>query len=299
MVIVPVTAPAPVPVISAFDFMTIDAARRRVYAAHGGSKALLIVDADTGAIVGQVKVGPMAGVAVDDATGHVYTGNGDDNSVSEVDPQTLKVLRTLDLPGPADAVMYDAQRKRIYADEDNGTRMWVIDASTFKLVTTIALPGHKPEYLAIDPVTHDVYQNIDDAGEFVVIDPNSLAIKKTVPTPGITHDHPLQYDAAYKEIVTGGGGTLAAYDREGKELGHVTIPVVDQCDLDQGTHLIACAGGGFITVLRTKPGAAPELVAQLAVNRACHTLSIDSKTHDIWAVWPTPNGDFVQRFAVK
>jgi hypothetical protein len=299
MVIVPIAAPAPVPVISGFDFMTVDAARRRVYAAHSGSKALLIVDADTGAILGQVKVGPMAGVAVDPASGHVFTGDGDSSSVSEVDPQTLKVVRSLDLPGAVDAVMYDTARKRIYADEDNGTRMWVIDAATMKLITTITLPGHKPEYLAVDPETHDVYQNIDDAGEFVIIDANALTVRKTIPTPGITHDHPLQYDATYKEIITGGGGTLAAYDRDGKELGHATIPVVDQCDLDQSTHLIACAGGGYITVLRTRQGAAPELVAQLAVEKTVHTLAIDGKTHDIWAVWPTANGDFVQRFRVQ
>ena len=42
--------PQPVPVFSGFDYVTIDAQRRRVYAAHGGSKALLIVDADSGKV---------------------------------------------------------------------------------------------------------------------------------------------------------------------------------------------------------------------------------------------------------
>ena len=63
--------PQPVPVFSGFDYVTIDAQRRRVYAAHGGSKALLIADADSGKVLGQVRVGPMAGSAIDPATGHV------------------------------------------------------------------------------------------------------------------------------------------------------------------------------------------------------------------------------------
>ena len=101
-----ITAAAPpqqVPVFGGFDYVTVDAVHRRVYAAHGGSQALLIVDADTGKM-SQVRVGPMHGVAFDPASGHVFTGNGDDKSISEVDPETKKVLRSVDLPGLIDAI---------------------------------------------------------------------------------------------------------------------------------------------------------------------------------------------------
>lgn len=299
MPLVPLAPPVPVPVFSGFDYVTVDSVHRRVYAAHTGSRALLIVDADTGAVVGQVRVGPMHGVAYDSQSGHVFTGNGTDDSVSEIDPQTLKVLRSADVPGAIDAIAYDDVRKRIYADEGDGTRLFVIDATTMKLVTTIPLPGHKPEYLAVDPQTHEVYQNIDDLGEIAVIDPDALRVKRTFPTPGIVHNHPLQYDAQYGEIITGGGGVLAAYTRDGKELGRTTIPPVDQCDLDRTTHVMACAGGGSITVIRARPNLGPEVIAQLAVARGMHTLAIDPKTDDVWGVWASPQGDFVQRFGYQ
>jgi hypothetical protein len=297
--LVPVAPPVSVPIVSGFDYVTIDAVRRRVYAAHTGSRALAIVDADSGAVVGQVRVGPMHGVAVDPATGNVFTGNGEARSVSEVDPVARKVLRSVDVPGAVDAVVYDAANKRIYADEDGGPHVFVIDATKMQLVRTLTMPGNDLEYLAVDPQTHDVYQNLEDKGAFAIIDAHTLSVRKIVPTPGVTRNHPLQYDAAYGEILTGGGGTLAAFDRNGKELGSATLASADQCDLDQSSHVMACAGGGLITVFRARPNAAPEQIGQLAVARGVHTTAIDAKTGEIWSVWGSPQGDFVQRFALR
>src|SRR5581483_2269498 len=97
MPLVPVTPPQPVAVFGGFDYVTVDVVRRRVYAAHTGSRALLIVDADSGKVLGQVRVGPLHGVAVDPATGHVFTGDGDARTVSEIDPVTQKVLHSNDV----------------------------------------------------------------------------------------------------------------------------------------------------------------------------------------------------------
>ncbi len=157
MPIVPVTAPQAVTPGGGFDYVTVDAQRQRVYAAHGGGGGLLIADASTGSVLGIVKVGPMAGVAVDPATGHVFTGNSRGRSVSEVDPASQNILRTVAVDGPVDAIAYDPALKRIYADEDNGTRIFVIDATGFTQIATVTLPGHKPEYVQVDPQTHEVY----------------------------------------------------------------------------------------------------------------------------------------------
>ena len=99
--------PVQVPTAGGFDYVNVDAARRRVYAAHGGAQSLLVVDADTGAVLEQITVGPMAGSAVDPSTGHVYTGNGRGNSLSEIDPVAGIVLRTVAVQGPVDAIAFD------------------------------------------------------------------------------------------------------------------------------------------------------------------------------------------------
>ena len=297
--------PQSVPVFSGFDYVTVDAARHRVYAAHGGSRALLIVDADSGNVLGQVRVGPMHGVAVDPVSGHVFTGDGDAKTVSEVDPVTLKVLRTVDVDGTVDAIAYDPGNGHIYADEDDGTRIFVVDAHTFKTVGTVALPGHKPEYLAVDPETHVVYQNISDLNEFVLVDGASLKVTQTVPTPELQANHPLQYDPALHHILVGGtNGALSVYSTSGKLLQKTTMqPHVDQCSLDPNTHELACAGGGLVTVLRDSANAAPVTVGQWTAPRGVHTCGADPRTGQIWIVWSTAEGnapgDFVQALALS
>jgi len=301
MHLVPVTPPAHVQMLSGFDYVTTDAQRRRIYAAHTGSGALLVVNADTGQPIGQVEVGPMHGLVVDEETGHVFTGDGEARTVSEVDPQSMKVLRSADVDGNVDAIAYDAAAHRVYADEDDGTHMFVVDTVAMKEIASIPIPGHKPEYPALDAEHHVLYQNIDNLHEVAVIDTDALKVVRTIPTDAIEHNHPLQYDPAYHVLLVGGkNSTLAAYSPDGKLLGTATIQAtVDQCDLDKSSHTIACAGSGKVTVLRVSPSGALTQVADLAVSQDAHTVAIDPKTGDVWIVWSDDSGDYVQALTLS
>jgi len=304
MSLIPMAPPVPVPLAGGFDYVTVDAVHRRVYAAHTGASSLLIVNADTGAVIRQIAVGPMHGVAYNADGTKVYTGNGDAKSVSESDPETFKISRTVSVAGPVDAIAYDPSNDHIYADEDDGTQVFVIDAKTMKQIGTVKLPGHKPEYLAVDPVTHSLYQNIADLSEIAVVDPATLAVVSTIKTPELTSNHPLQYDTGFQEIVVGGAnGVLSVYDRFGKKKFQTDMPThIDQCDLDSGTHMLACAGGTAISVFEISAATAPKLIATYSGAMHVHTVAIDRRTHDIWAVFVdegSTNSGFVQRFAVE
>lgn len=282
-----------------FDYVTVDAQRRRVYAAHSGNASLLIVNADTGKVLGQVRVGPMAGVAVNPATGNVYTGDGDGKAISEVDPVWMRVVHRVSVDGPVDAIAYDPQLHRVYGDEDDGTRIFVIDTKTFKQIATVALPGHKPEYLVIDPKTHFVYQNIATNSEIAVIDPTSLKVTRTISTPGIRDNHPLQFDATHRTLIAGGGGHLSVYSLAGKRLGTTAIPRIDQCSLDERRQILACAGGGGISLYSIAATGALKAIASRPINARVYTVGVDMRTGRLWAVWGTPRGDFVQGFTYK
>jgi len=302
MLIAPAAPPQSVPVYGGFDYVTVDTVHRRVYAAHTSSNALLVVDADTGKVIGQVPVGAMHGVAFNPMTGVVYTGNGSDKSVSEVDPKSLRVTRSVDVAGEIDAIAFDPANGHIYADEDNGTRIFVIDAKTMKQIAVITIPGHKPEYLAVDPQTHAVYQNIADSAEITVIDGNSLAVSKHIPTPGMKNSHPLQYDAKLKEIVAiGKNGVMHVYAPDGtKKFAAVAPKGIDQCDLNARTHQLACASDGQITIFALSSNAAPKKLGSIQVAPDVHTVAFDAKTNSVWTVWSSAkgDGDFVQRFTV-
>jgi len=295
----PVAPPAPVPIYSGFDYVKVDAQRRRVYAAHEGSQALLIVNADNGQVLGQVRVGPMHGIAIDPVTGDVFTGDGTDRTVAEVDPVAMKVIKSADVDGSPDAIAYDPVLHRVYADEDDGTHMYVIDTTSMKQVAAIPLPGHKPEYLAIDPSTHKIYQNIDNLNEFVVIDPTSLKVAQSIPTPGIEHNHPLQLDPGLGHLyVSGRGGLMLTYDLSGKLLWTTKYDgYFDQCDLDPARHNLACGGNGGVTIFHDS-GSDVSVLGVQPIAKGVRTVGMDSQTGNFWAVWASPSGDFVQGFKV-
>lgn len=301
MMILPFVPPQPVTTSArhGFDYVTVDAQRRRVYAAHGGNASMLIVNADTGKVLGQVHVGRMAGVAVNPATGHVYTGDGDDKALSEVDPVTMKEVHRVSVDGPVDAIAYDPQLHRIYGDEDDGTRIFVIDSRSFKRIATIALPGHKPEYIVIDPKTHAVYQNIATNSEIAVIDPKSMKVVRTIATPEIKGNHPLQFDEMNRTLIVGGGGHLSVYSLNGKRLGTAAFPRIDQCTLDQRRQVLACAGGGGVWFYSISKGGVPKQIGMRKISRGVHTVGVDEKTSRAWAVWGSPHGDFIQGFIYK
>jgi YVTN family beta-propeller protein len=300
--LVAVTQPVPVDPGGGFDYVTVDSQRDRVYAAHPGGNGLLIADADTGNEIAVVPVGPMHGVAVDPATGHVFTGNGDARSVSEVDPETQQILRTAIVDGPVDAIAYDPDLGRIYADESNGNHVYVIDTKTFRQIASVAVPGHHPEYVQVDPQTHDVYQNIASDDEIAVIDPHTFKVTRIIPTPQLKNDHPLQYDARDHVLFDAGeNNVLAVYARSGKLLYQTALPEhVDQCSWEPSHNWLACAGGG-LTLYSFDGTGAPKLLDDQKIAEGIHTTTIDPRTGTIWVVWGGRNGGaaFIQGFTYQ
>ena len=298
MPIVPALPAHQVQIVSHFDYLSVDAERRRIYAAHTGSHMLLVVNADSGVVLGQVETGGVQGNVVNQATGHVYTGDGESGTVSEVDPVKMTVVNSVDIGHPIDAITYDPATQRIFADEDGGTQVFVVDAQTFKLLPSVPIPGHDLEFLAVDPHRPVLYQNIPDHNEFVTIDTQSLKVTNVIPTPELTKNHPLQFDVAYQEIIVGGkNGVVSAYDPSGKKMGQTSMPAnVDQCMLDQKTHVLGCAGRGKLWTVRIRRNEAPEMLDVVDTGHPVHTVVIDPTTQWLWTVWAGDGGDYVQAY---
>ena len=102
----------------------------------------------------------------------------------------------------------------------------------------------------------------------------------------------------------GANGVLSVYDTAGKKKFETKMPAhIDQCDLDQGTHMLVCAGGTALSLFALSADAAPKLVGTYSGKYHVHTVAFDAKTHDAWAVMEDEGGtnqDYIQRFsAVK
>lgn len=292
--------PHAVPIISRFDYVAVDSPRARVFAAHTGSEALLIVDGKSGDVLGQVDVGPMHGIAIDPADGTVYTGDGSDQTIDKVDPVAMKVTASVGVPGNVDGIAYDAQLHHLYADQDNGSHVYVIDTTSMKLIGTITLPSHDPEQMAIDPATHLLYQNLNDKNSVAAIDPTSFKVIKIIKTPQIVNDHPLLFSPQLDQLVVGGkNGVLSAYTAEGRHLGDGTVqPDIDQCSLGQHGDVAVCAGKGVVTFVKLVRNGAPHVVASIDTKHAVHTVGIDEGRSLAWIVYPSPQGDFIEALRI-
>ena len=294
--------PVRVPVFSGFDYVTIDEVRHRAFAAHTRADRLLIVDTLSGAVAGQVDVGPMHGLAVDPQTGDVFTGNGTDESLSKVDPATMKVVASVSVPGRIDAIAYDPVRGRIYADQSGGGNVYVVDGATMKLVGTIPMPADDLESPVVDPKTGTFYQNLANGGGFAVIDPSSMKVVNVVKTPQLEDNHALVFATGVDQLaVSGVNGLLSAYAPDGTLVGSVAVqPHIDQCSTGSKGLLVACAGRGIVTVVALQGGEAPRVVGRLDTGHpGIHTIGIDESTNDLWVVWSDASGDWVQRLRLQ
>jgi DNA-binding beta-propeller fold protein YncE len=270
--------PQPVPIFSGFDYVTIDEAHHRAFAAHTASKRLLIVDTSSGAVTGQIDVGPMHGSAVDPASGDVFTGNGTDNTLSKVDPVSMKVLASVDVPGAIDAITYDPKSGKVYADQDGGGHVYVIDGASMKVLGTMDMPADDLESPAVDPTTGRFYQNLANGGGFAIVEPGSMTVAKVVKTPELEDNHPLIFSAAANQVIAGGiNGVLSAYTPGGTLVGSVkSQPHIDQCGTGSKGKLMVCAGRGIVTVYALAGGTAPKEVGRLDTGHAgIHTAAID------------------------
>ncbi|HLY03521.1 MAG TPA: hypothetical protein VKR56_13635 [Candidatus Cybelea sp.] len=290
--------PQAVAIFSGFDYVTVDELHHRAYAAHTASKRLLVVDTSSGKVLGQVDVGPMHGVVVDPNSGLVFTGNGTDQTLSKVDPSSMKVIASVTVPGNIDAIAYDPARGRIYADQDGGGSVYVIDSQTMKLASTIAMPADDLESPAVDPATGMLYQNLANGGGFAIVDPVAMRVVKVVKTPQLTDNHPLVFSRGADQVIVGGvNGVLSAYTPDGTRVGDVRVqPHIDQCNTGSRGNLVVCAGRGIVTVIAVTRGSAPRVVGRLDTGHsAVKTVGIDETTNDIWVVYADKQGDWVQR----
>ena len=297
----PVTVAAPpqhVPIFSGFDYVAVDEQRHRAYAAHTMSRRLLVIDSVSGRVLAQVEVGPMHGVAVDPATGDVFTGDGGDDEISRVDTSVGKVVANVHVPGSVDAIAYDPIRKRIYADQAGGGSVYVVDATTMKFLGAISMPGSALESPAVDPATGIFYQNLADRSSFAIVDPALPEAPKVIPTPQLERNHPLIFSPSANQVVVGGvNGVLSAYTPDGVHVGDVRVQTdIDQCNTGSKGNLVVCAGRGVVSVVAVRAGLAPVLLGWLNTGaHSLHTVGIDETTNDIWVVYTDARGDWVQR----
>jgi len=155
-----------------FDYVYADSDGRRLYIPRTGQGARITVfDLDSLKPVGEISNANARGAAVSPKSGH---GFGSSKPVAMWDSKTLMPIKTIDVQGGPDGIMYDAFNDRVWVFSHIAPNATVINAADGSVVGTLDLGG-APEQAVSDGAGH-LYVDLEDKGQIAAVDAKTLAV---------------------------------------------------------------------------------------------------------------------------
>jgi DNA-binding beta-propeller fold protein YncE len=275
-----------------YDYLHVDSASRRLFVAHGSR--VEVIDADTGARVGQVPdIAGVHGIEIVEPLHLAFATGGVERAVAVFDPVTLRLIRKIKYLGDKpDALQYDAYSALLYVVNGGATGdISVIDPATGAIVDTIELAGGKLEEIAFDGRGRGF---VNDEQKSVIHVFDTKTRKPIADWPLAPADGPtgLAIDRRHHRLFAAcGNRLLAILDADtGKLLATVGIGLApDGAAFDPRTGRVFTSNrDGTMTVIgETAPGTFAAL-ATVDTAPGARTLALDERTGRLFL----PSGQF-------
>ncbi|MGH8212257.1 MAG: YncE family protein [Rhodanobacteraceae bacterium] len=262
-----------------WDYLAFDPGARHLYISR--SDRVVVLDAGNGKQIGEVDgLSGVHGIALADDLHRGFISNGRADTVTVFDPVNLKTLQTIPVGGHGpDAILYDPYSKRVFTFNGHSHDTSVIDATSGKLLGTIALPG-KPEEGRSDGRGH-VYDNIEDKGELVQIDPVAMKVMHTWALKDCEEPSGLALDAAHHRLFSVcQDRTMAVTDADsGKPVA--SVPIGDGPDgagFDATRQLVFSSNGesGTLTVVHEDDADHYTVLANAPTQKSARTMALQT-----------------------
>lgn len=167
-----ITATAKTGGAGGFDYVYADQAGRRLYIPRSGTGGRVSVfDLDTLAPVTEIPNINAMGAAVSVKSGHGFATS---SPVAMWDTKTLMPIKTIEVQGKSDGILYDAFNDRVYVFSHSAPHATVINAADGNIVGTLDLGG-APEQAVTDGAGH-IYVDIEDKDNIAVIDAKKMLV---------------------------------------------------------------------------------------------------------------------------
>lgn len=158
--------------VGGFDYVFADAAERKLYIPRSGAGARVTVfNLDTLAPVGEIANTNARGVAVDPISGHGFASS---RPVAMWDSITLAPIKTIDIQGNPDGIMFDPFNERIWVFSHVAPHATIIDGKDGTVVGTLDLGG-EPEQ-AVSDGSGRLFVDIEDKDQIAVVDTKALRV---------------------------------------------------------------------------------------------------------------------------
>jgi DNA-binding beta-propeller fold protein YncE len=160
-----------------FDYVYADSVNRRLYVPRSAQPGatppprIAVFDLDTLAPAGEIPGFSAHGTVVDPKSGHGFATS---KPVVMFDAKSLAVIKSIDVAGNPDGILFDPFNQRVYILSHAPPNMTVIDAASGNVVGTIDL-GAAPEQAATDGAGQ-IYVDLEDKGQVGVIDAKTMTV---------------------------------------------------------------------------------------------------------------------------
>ena len=171
------------------DHLGIDVKRQRLFVAELGNNSVGVVDLLAGNVLRRMAgLSEPQGVAYVPFADNVFVANAGDGSVGVLRGEDLTPIGHIELGDDADNVRVDTARKRVLVGYGKGA-LAVIDPVSLSKIGDIGLKAH-PEGFQIDETGTQVFVNVPDAHEIVVVD-LTTGSTGSLPTQGAGSNFPM------------------------------------------------------------------------------------------------------------
>jgi len=253
----------------------------------------MVVEGATGKVLGDI-MGTMnvhgAGIAT--KSGHGFTTNGGDSTVTMFDLKTLAVIKQIPVKeGGLDGIMYDEpDDKIILTNHSNpiGT-LTAIDPKTGDIVGTAELEDNAPEGAAADGKGH-IFVNNERKNTMQVIDVKTWKATASWPLAPCAGPTGIAYDKASGRIFSGCSNTSVVVDpNTGKVVASIKNGTrVDALGWDPSKKLVFIPNGGEgnVTVVHQDSPDKYTVVDTVATFAGAKTIAVDPTTHNAYLFQP-------------
>ena len=226
--------------------------RGQAYVTDGNTSTVVVFDPSSGHELKRIKVGDKPdSILFDVPSAKIMAFNADSNNISVIDPATLSVIATIQLPHPPENAQSDG-RGHVYVNFEEGSAVGVIDTAKMTLGQVIPLNGcDGPAPLAIDKADRRLFSGCGN-NVMVVTNPDTGKVVASVKIGGDPDG--IVYDAGTKRIFV--------------------------ANRDGGWTIVRQSGPNSYSVERT-----------LKIDEYAKTLALDPKTHRVFSstadlIWP-------------
>lgn len=286
-----------------FDYLTMDDEDGYLLSAHLGPGILYVVDVHTNTLIKAIPGVPgITGLEYVPGLRKVYTSDWGEEKIGVVDLRQMSVIKRLPTAAKPNGSTYAAPYRKVYVSDTLGKAVAVIDVDKDEIVKTLRFDSETgmPQY---DSVARKVYVNLRSTNQIAEIDPSTDSVVSQYPVQGCEFNHGMALDSEGHRafLLCGKSRIMTVFGLDKHEaIAHLPLPPgADVVKFDPGLRRIyAACFSGVIAVYAEDDARHFRKIEDFPVQKAVHSLAVDTRTHRVYAPEQEEDGRPVARLIV-